>query len=260
MATTPNYGWVMPDPTDFVTNLPADFAVFGDAVDLTVDGIETVANAAQPNVITTEGDLVIGDSSGDPIALPIGAAGTVLTSDGDTADWAAPVAGAKSYALLSTTNTNTGSSFTISGLTGYDEIRVILQDVRTDDTGNNQIRLQLNGDTTNANYRQTAFSYTPSSSFVASTLTSVTISDPGFKLCNHGTVTTMNLNGYIYIAGANASGEKLIHQAFGVSGTGNALGIIGGGFYKGTSVISNITLITAGGSFTQGTMYVYGAI
>jgi hypothetical protein len=33
MATTPNYGWVMPDPTDFVTDLPADFEIFGDAVD-----------------------------------------------------------------------------------------------------------------------------------------------------------------------------------------------------------------------------------
>jgi hypothetical protein len=36
MATTPNYGWVMPDPTDFVTDLPADFEIFGDAVDAQV--------------------------------------------------------------------------------------------------------------------------------------------------------------------------------------------------------------------------------
>jgi hypothetical protein len=42
------------------------------------------------NPITTEGDLVIGDASGDAVRLPIGALGTVLTSDGDTADWAAP--------------------------------------------------------------------------------------------------------------------------------------------------------------------------
>jgi hypothetical protein len=30
---TSNFGWVMPDPTDLVTNLPADFEVFGQAVD-----------------------------------------------------------------------------------------------------------------------------------------------------------------------------------------------------------------------------------
>jgi hypothetical protein len=33
MAVTPEYGFVMPDPTDFVTDLPADFEIFGDAVD-----------------------------------------------------------------------------------------------------------------------------------------------------------------------------------------------------------------------------------
>jgi hypothetical protein len=48
-------------------------------------------------------------------------------------------------------------------------------------------------------------------------------------------------------------------QATGVNENGNALGIVGGGFYSGTSVISSIVLITAGGSFTSGTMYVYGA-
>jgi hypothetical protein len=41
MATTPNYSWVMPDPTDLVTDLPADFEIFGDAVDAQVFEIET---------------------------------------------------------------------------------------------------------------------------------------------------------------------------------------------------------------------------
>ena len=39
MVATPNYGWVMPDPTDFVTNLPADFEIFGDAVDADLAGL-----------------------------------------------------------------------------------------------------------------------------------------------------------------------------------------------------------------------------
>jgi hypothetical protein len=40
MATTPNYGWVTPAPSNFVTNLPADFELFADAVDEVVDFIE----------------------------------------------------------------------------------------------------------------------------------------------------------------------------------------------------------------------------
>jgi hypothetical protein len=211
------------------------------------------------NPMTTTGDTIYSSSGSTPARLGIGSTGDVLTVAGGVPSWAAAPVSQKSFTLLSTTTTNTGSSFTISSLAGYDEIRVILQNVRTNDTGNNQIRLQMNGDTTNANYRQCAFSYTPSSSFSTSTLTSVTISDPGFKLCNHGTATDCDLNGFINIAGANKSGAKLANQAFGVSSTGSPLGIIGGGFYSGTSVISNITLITAGGSFTAGTMYVYGA-
>lgn len=39
MATTPNYGWVTPAPTDFVTDLPADFEVFADAVDADLAGL-----------------------------------------------------------------------------------------------------------------------------------------------------------------------------------------------------------------------------
>jgi len=33
---TTNFGFIMPTPTDLVTDLPADFAVFGDAVDSTL--------------------------------------------------------------------------------------------------------------------------------------------------------------------------------------------------------------------------------
>jgi hypothetical protein len=40
MATTPVYGWVTPAPTNFVTNLPADFELFADAVDETLNSME----------------------------------------------------------------------------------------------------------------------------------------------------------------------------------------------------------------------------
>jgi hypothetical protein len=40
MALTPFYEWVTPAPTNFVTNLPADFETFADAVDASVSDIE----------------------------------------------------------------------------------------------------------------------------------------------------------------------------------------------------------------------------
>jgi hypothetical protein len=36
---TTNFGWVMPAPTDLVTDLPADFNVFGQAVDTSMAGL-----------------------------------------------------------------------------------------------------------------------------------------------------------------------------------------------------------------------------
>lgn len=276
---TSNFGWQMPTASDLVTDLPADFEVFGQAVDTSLadlkggttgqvlkkntdadmDFVWSADAAGMTNPMTTTGDTIYSSSGSTPARLGIGSTGQVLTVAAGVPSWAAAPVSQKSFTLLSTTTTNTGSSFTISSLSGYDEIRVVLQNVRTNDTGNNAIRLQMNADTTAANYRQSAFSYTPSTSFAGTTLTSVTISEAGFKLCNHGTSASMDLNGFMNIAGANKSGAKLMTQATGVNENGNALGIVGGGFYSGTSVISSIVLITAGGSFTSGTMYVYGA-
>jgi len=41
------------------------------------------------DIITTQGDLIVGDSGGTAVRLPIGAVDTVLTSDGTAVSWAA---------------------------------------------------------------------------------------------------------------------------------------------------------------------------
>jgi hypothetical protein len=55
MATTPNYGWVTPAPTNFVTDLPADFEVFADAVDGDLSGL----------LGGTTGQVLVKDSNAD---------------------------------------------------------------------------------------------------------------------------------------------------------------------------------------------------
>jgi hypothetical protein len=113
----------MPDPTDFVTDLPADFEIFGDAVDTTVDAIDN--RVTDLEVITAEGDLIVGDASGDPVALPIGAAGTVLTSDGDTAEWAAAAAGGMTQIA---TGSLSGAAVTISSISSsYKDLVLVVQ-------------------------------------------------------------------------------------------------------------------------------------
>lgn len=51
--------------------------------------VQTKINAKQDDVITTEGDLVLGDATGEESRLPIGANNTVLQSNGTTASWQA---------------------------------------------------------------------------------------------------------------------------------------------------------------------------
>jgi hypothetical protein len=63
-----------------------------------VTDLEGDLDAKQDDVITTEGDLIIGDSNGDASRIGIGAVDTVLTSNGTTATWEA--AGGGGYTLL----------------------------------------------------------------------------------------------------------------------------------------------------------------
>jgi hypothetical protein len=87
MATTPNYGFIMPDPTDFVTDLPADFEIFGDEVDSRIKAL---------NPETTAGDIAYrGATANAKVRLGIGTVGQVLTvNSGATApEWASPASG-----------------------------------------------------------------------------------------------------------------------------------------------------------------------
>lgn len=84
MATTPNYGWVTPAPTDFVTDLPVDFETFADAVDADLSGL----------LGGTTGQVLLKDSNAD-----------------HDFSWGTPSSGG--YTLLATA-TGTGSSNTIT--------------------------------------------------------------------------------------------------------------------------------------------------
>ncbi len=77
MATTPNYSWVMPDPTDLVTDLPADFEIFGDAVDATVytidQEVDTTRTTSTLNAQTASYTLVLADA-GKTITMSVASA------------------------------------------------------------------------------------------------------------------------------------------------------------------------------------------
>jgi hypothetical protein len=105
---TSNYNFQMPTATDLVTDLPADFEVFGQAVD-------TRLKALQPG--TTLGDLVYSSATANTSTrLGIGSSAQVLTVAGGVPTWATPAAGGGKMAqCLSTTKTDTFSASLSSG-------------------------------------------------------------------------------------------------------------------------------------------------
>jgi len=115
---TTNYGWQMPTPTDLVTDLPADFGVFGQAVDSTV-----FANAAaglSATIVDAKGDLIAATAADAVSRLAVGANNTILTADSTTATglkWAASASGMTlikraSYSAVANTGTTFDGVFT----------------------------------------------------------------------------------------------------------------------------------------------------
>ncbi len=104
--TTP-FGWQMPTPTDLVTDLPADFEVFGQAVatsmaDLLGGTTDQVlaknsntdmdfkwvtsddANAIQNSIVNAKGDLIGASANDTPAILSVGNNGETLVADSST--------------------------------------------------------------------------------------------------------------------------------------------------------------------------------
>jgi formaldehyde-activating enzyme involved in methanogenesis len=118
MATTPNYSWVMPDPTDLVTDLPADFEIFGDAVDATV--FSNASAAIAKAIVDAKGDIIAATAADTVARLAVGANDTVLTADSSTATglkWAAAGASGKVLQVIQGTTT---TATTITGATYVD--------------------------------------------------------------------------------------------------------------------------------------------
>ena len=112
---TTNFGWVMPTSTDLVTDLPADFAVFGQGVDTTMADLkggttgqilskatntdmdftwvaQDDSNAIQNAIVDAKGDLITATAADTPARLAVGTNGYVLTADSAEATgikWAA---------------------------------------------------------------------------------------------------------------------------------------------------------------------------
>ena len=260
----------MPTPTDLVTDLPADFEVFGQAVDSSMADLlggttgqvlaknsntnmdfvwvtSDDANAIQNTIVDAKGDLIGATAADTPARLAVGTNGQVLTADstaGTGLAWATPVTGGMT--LLSTT-TLSGASTTITGIsTAYVNLYVFVKDM-LNATANGIFKIEINSSSNGiyANAIQNGTVSDLDGTFLSSG------SNVDRALANQAFSLTIN----DYASNYNFKAINFYGLSYGASYQGTT---ISGGFFGAGSPVTSLKFSNTGGSFTQGTVLVYG--
>ena len=269
--TTP-FGWQMPQSTDLVTDLPADFEVFGQAVatdlqyllggttgqvlakasgtDLDFDWVTDATGMTNP--MTTTADVIYSSSGSTPARLGIGTPGQVLqVNSGATApEWATPAA-AGGQTLLNIGGTAlSGSSVTISSIPAtYKDLKIVMINRELDTAGDYAFR--FNGDSGSNRYQQpigSAKTFNSTYMLIGEYGASNDVGSYHLSYCNDYALTTtykmLMVQVQVVVDQNNASGFNWSRNA---------------GIYSQTGAINSITVLpTTATSFTGGTIYVYG--
>jgi hypothetical protein len=260
--TDMDFSWVAQDDSNAIQNAivdargdiiaatandtPARLAVGANGTVLTADSAEaTGLKWAAPDPLTTKGDLFTFSTT--EARLAVGANDTVLTADSTAATglkWATPASGGMT--LLSTT-TLTGSSVTVSSISGSYTNLFILFNALWPTTNGSRFRFRLNGSTSTYNYN-----YQPSGddffSFPVSTPSNGTngkLGSAALLINNYANTTTWKQYAMQQTSTQQADDNNW------VGGSKNTEA------WTNTSAINSITIFTSSGNI-NGTMLIYG--
>jgi hypothetical protein len=238
-TTTPNFGWAVPTSTDLVKDGAVAIETLGDSIDASLVDLK-------------------GGTTGQVLSKATG-------TDMDFS-WITPSTGGggKSYSLLNAGGTAlTGAAtITVSGLSGYDDLLVLA--VGASATGvNSDIWFRLNTDS-GSNYQWGGVFTNAVTPYAASNFSSDNANfGTLFRLFQtNDTAATGTGSGSMRVSGANTTGIKAVTV---IGASANDTGAQGksyayNGIYKGTSVISSVSIMSNNGNFDAGTIFVYGAV
>jgi hypothetical protein len=245
--------WVSSGATGDIEGVTAGVGISGGGTSGTVTVTNSMATA-----IDAKGDLIGGTGADTFARLAVGANDTVLTADSSTATglkWAAAAGGGMT--LLSTT-TLSGSSTSISITpTGYTYILALIKNAYGS-TNDSSASFRLNSDT-GSNYTYHSIRY-----------------DGGTLLGTSNFNATQNFNLMVNLPTSNATGRANncsiaiytpnatndFYIEYESIGGADSQGNPGGGsnraIYNASAALSNLTILVNTGSFSGGTVEVYG--
>ena len=262
MPNTTNFNWTTPADTDLVKDGALAIRTLANGIDTSLVDLkggttgqvlakatntdldfswvaQDDSNAIQNAIIDAKGDLIVGTAADTPARLAVGATnGHVLTVDSAEASgmkWASAAA-TTTFTLINSGGTSlSGSSTTVSSISGKNQIFVFVDGGSA--TGTTQFRLRLNSDS-GSNYR----------------ITDGYATQTGIPL--YPCTAAQTFKSYSLITGTNSTGVMPITSGAVRSDESFSTTV---GSYTSSATISSITILPESGTFDAGTVYVYGA-
>ena len=242
----------MPTSTDLVTDLPADFALFGQPVDTSLKAL---------NPETTLGDIAYRSATSNTnTRLGIGSTGQVLTVASGIPSWATPATASSGLTLIQRTSFSNvaGTSTTFDGVftSTYKTYLVVVETIDaatySDDL---QMQFRYAGPTTKTtayygsnittDYTLSTVSNTQMSNAAQFTLSLIT-----------GTSSDGFTRGYLYVQGVGNSSQKGQITGSFVGGDSLALNVLGA-LQNGVNTYTGF-LLKSSSTNISGTVAVYG--
>lgn len=250
------YTWINNDQGD-ITAVTAGTGISGGGT----TGAVTITND-MATTIDAKGDLIAGTGADAYARLAVGTNNHVLTADSTASTgmkWAAAPSPTKNFSLLGTGTLSGSQTVTISGISGIDDIYIIVNGASTVNAVVT-VNVRINGDTA-SNYYQAHGAISNPSTYSTGITFGEYNATAQYKICRSGTNAAADVYGAVTIRGCNSSGKKMLtHSASANAGGGNSVeGFFGGGYWDNSATVTSVSLYSASGNFDAGTFTVWGS-